>query len=639
MIEFIFPYLLKASGILLLFFGAYNLFLSRETFYAQNRHFLLVGLLAAFTLPLFPIPNYITVSSQTVLPIDSLPRITTTTETETGINPLLWFAILYGIGVLACIGILIRQFISLYRIYRQGRKYKDGGYTFISLGQDIAPFSFFNMIFYSKHSFSEKDMASIIAHEKAHCQQWHSLDIILSKLTASILWFNPFAWLYHKNIIQNLEFLADDAACHDQPVKSYQYTLLKATSRHLAPALTNSFYNSLIKKRIVMLHQSRSKRTNLFKLGLILPALALFLWSFNTVDVYVPTVEDPFTTTLSDGKSIEITINSKTTNAELEDIKKDLKSKGIDFSYTAVRNEDGEIIDLELQVNSEQDGKSVSGSSTFNNDGKPIDPVRILINDDHGTMLFMGKDEGHNMTMIHEGLDRSVWVHKGDGDHKKIEVIKEKDGDKETTKILVDGEEISEEEYEKLKEDNKIMKKRIKKHKDGEDSDGKSVFIMKDSDEDIEFFGGSGEEKRIEVIKMGDDEDSIKIIVDGEEMSEEEYEKMKGDDKVIKKRVKVRKGKGGKDKNVFIMKDSDDEHDIEVIEDDGSGFMFIDVDGDGDEPLFIIDGKESSRKDVKALGPKNIETIEVLKGEAAEKKYGKKAKDGVVEITTKKNKE
>ena len=303
---------------------------------------------------------------------------------------------------------------------------------------------------------------------------------------------------------------------------------------------------------------------NLLKLGLILPALALFLFSFNTVDVYVPTIDDPMATTLSDGKSIEIVIDSKTTNAELEEIKKDLKDKGFDFSYTVVRNEDGEIIDLEVDVSSKSEGKSVSGSSTFSNDGKPIDPVRIMIDDDNGTMLFMGeKEEKHKMRMIHEDVEESVWIHEGDEEH-----------------------------------------------------------------------------KRIEVIKMGDGDDTtVKIIVDGEEVSEEEYEKMKGDDKVIKKSVKIHKSKGGKDKNVFIMKDSDEDHDIEIIEGDDSGFVFVDVDGDGDEPLIMIDGKESSRKDIEKLGAKNIETIEVLKGEAAEKKYGKKAKDGVVEITSKKKKE
>ena len=38
----------------------------------------------------------------------------------------------------------------------------------------------------------------------------------------------------------------------------------------------------------------------------------------------------------------------------------------------------------------------------------------------------------------------------------------------------------------------------------------------------------------------------------------------------------------------------------------------------------------------KDLNPNEIESINVLKGEAAIKKYGDKGKDGVIEITTKK---
>ena len=559
MIEPIFPYLLKASGILFMFFLVYNLFLSRETFYQYNRHFLLSGILASFLLPLFPIPKYIEVlTASEPISID----IIGISASAASISPAFtWESILivtYLAGVVYCLGVLGMQIASLYRIYKSGKKVRVGDFTYVQLDESKSPFSFFKMIFYSKNTASDSDFEAMMAHEQAHCKQWHTADILLSRMAACFLWFNPFAWYYRQSIVQNLEFLADDAARNVQSTKSYQYALLRASGLYPAPALANTFYNSLIKKRIVMLQQSRSKRSNLLKLGLILPALALFLWSFNTVDVYVPSADEPLATTLSDGKKIEITIDSKTTNAELKDIKKDLKEKGIDFSYTAVRNDDGEIIDLEIQISSKEEGKSMNGSSSFNNDGKPIDPVRIMINSDHGTMLFMGKDDGHKMSMIHEDMDESVWVHEGDGEHKRIEVIKMGDGDDQT----------------------------------------------------------------------------VKIIVDGEEVSEEEYEKMKGDDKVIKKTIKINKSKG-KGKNVFIMKDSDDEHDIEVIEDDGSGFMFIDMDGDGEEPMYLIDGKKASREDVKNLGTKNIATVKGLKGDAAEKKYGKDAKHGVVEIITK----
>ena len=44
-----------------------------------------------------------------------------------------------------------------------------------------------------------------------------------------------------------------------------------------------------------------------------------------------------------------------------------------------------------------------------------------------------------------------------------------------------------------------------------------------------------------------------------------------------------------------------------------------------------------TKEEFKALDKGEIEKIEVSKGKSAMEKYGKKAKDGVVEITTKKN--
>jgi hypothetical protein len=114
---------------------------------------------------------------------------------------------------------------------------------------------------------------------------------------------------------------------------------------------------------------------------------------------------------------------------------------------------------------------------------------------------------------------------------------------------------------------------------------------------------------------------------------------MKDKDGVHKKHVKIKKIKGDGESNVFILKNSEDEGemDIEVISEEGNGFFFIDNDGD-EKPLFIIDGKESKEKDMKQLDPSEIATINVYKGEKAKEKYGDKGKDGVVEITTKNQK-
>jgi TonB-dependent SusC/RagA subfamily outer membrane receptor len=53
--------------------------------------------------------------------------------------------------------------------------------------------------------------------------------------------------------------------------------------------------------------------------------------------------------------------------------------------------------------------------------------------------------------------------------------------------------------------------------------------------------------------------------------------------------------------------------------------------------LFVVDGKVISEDEMKAISPDKIQSINVLKGPSAQAKYGDKGKNGVVEITSKKN--
>lgn len=55
-------------------------------------------------------------------------------------------------------------------------------------------------------------------------------------------------------------------------------------------------------------------------------------------------------------------------------------------------------------------------------------------------------------------------------------------------------------------------------------------------------------------------------------------------------------------------------------------------------PLYVLDGKEITLKKFKNTNPDNCKSVNVIKGDAATEKYGKKAKNGVIEITSKSNK-
>lgn len=308
-----------------------------------------------------------------------------------------------------------------------------------------------------------------------------------------------------------------------------------------------------------MLNQNQSKRINVLKTFLVLPLLGLFLVSFSVENVYQYQNTDDVLDTMDD-KTIELIVDKNTTDAELDKMKKDLAKDGIDFSYTTVRNNQKEIIDISLGLSGKNSkGAKFSGNYSSNSEG-PIDPIHVFYDDEANTVSF--GNTGHFKYRIHKMDDDKI--HWNSDDETEI-IIRNNNANKV---VIVDGKRLSDEEVEEME---------IEK--------GTSVFISTD------------------------------------------------DDKKAKKNIKVERLK--KDgSHITIVKDSDDDEDIEVIGDDNS-FFFIDNDGK-EEPLYYVDGKKSSSKEVKNLSPSSIESINVFKGDKAINKYGKKAKNGVVEITTKK---
>ena len=59
---------------------------------------------------------------------------------------------------------------------------------------------------------------------------------------------------------------------------------------------------------------------------------------------------------------------------------------------------------------------------------------------------------------------------------------------------------------------------------------------------------------------------------------------------------------------------------------------------DGKKPLIIVDGEVKEGMKLSQISPETIESVSVMKNEAAIAQYGDKAKDGVISIVTKKNK-
>jgi TonB-dependent SusC/RagA subfamily outer membrane receptor len=83
-----------------------------------------------------------------------------------------------------------------------------------------------------------------------------------------------------------------------------------------------------------------------------------------------------------------------------------------------------------------------------------------------------------------------------------------------------------------------------------------------------------------------------------------------------------------KNANVVITKKADGKTEKYMIVDNQGG-------KDANKPAFYLDGVKITEKEMKAISPNDIETINVLKGENAIKKYPEDGKSGVVEIKLK----
>jgi TonB-dependent SusC/RagA subfamily outer membrane receptor len=89
----------------------------------------------------------------------------------------------------------------------------------------------------------------------------------------------------------------------------------------------------------------------------------------------------------------------------------------------------------------------------------------------------------------------------------------------------------------------------------------------------------------------------------------------------------------------FMAKNFDGDGNV-VLETKGngkkSGITFSGSPSGSTPGLILIDGEKKTKKELDALSPDQIKSVQVLKGESVIKEYGPEAKDGVIKITTKK---
>jgi hypothetical protein len=376
--ETLFLYIAKSSGLIAMFYIAYYFLLRKETFFTTNRWYLLAGLFTSVILPWIvfttivwvePTPTNFDWSKIPMRPIQ---------EKSFEINWYLVLASAYIIGIASFLIQFVFDFYSLNRVLKGKPIQQQADHKFIDLKENIAPFSYFNTIVYNSSLYNESEMESILEHEKVHSEQYHTIDVLITRFFCILFWFNPFIWLYRNAILQNLEFIADSEATKNiSDKKAYQLALLKITTHENCVVLTNHFYQSLIKKRIVMLNKNQSKKWNSWKYLLVLPVLVAFVFLFQMEVIAKEKNQSP-KIEQSASEDVDVyKITKNTTETELKEKAETIKKNyGITVLFSnAKRNTNNEITEITVEF---KKGKEIDKNRTVKSTDA-IKPFGIVI--------------------------------------------------------------------------------------------------------------------------------------------------------------------------------------------------------------------------------------------------------------------
>ncbi|MEM9848402.1 MAG: M56 family metallopeptidase, partial [Bacteroidota bacterium] len=342
-----FLFLLKASLVVAILLAFYKLFLEKESFFAVNRIYLLACIILAVALPFLSLPKlmenqgYLTQLLQeketeaiadftpTDASVDfeksklidvesnenerkresenkseSLTPTTSEVEMEAqitfdeeikeelietsenqsfGLSDWLFWIYLFGVGVLF-LNLLAQMGTTLFNAIRNDDKIADEEGTIINLEEESEPCSFFKYIFIHPDSYDFETYEQIVAHEKIHVKQWHSIDLLLAEIAVALFWFNPFVWLFRKEVEKNIEYQTDDLLTRKvvkKEKKGYQLNLLKIATHNKPLTITTNYNQSLIKQRILKMNAKKSNPYSYWKYAFVAPVLLTLILAMN----------------------------------------------------------------------------------------------------------------------------------------------------------------------------------------------------------------------------------------------------------------------------------------------------------------------------------------------------------------------
>jgi beta-lactamase regulating signal transducer with metallopeptidase domain len=308
--------LIETSIGLLLFYFVFAVWLKKETFFRENRFYLLITAVFSLLIPWinFSLPNN---NTNTVILYNLLDVVSVTANgyeqsLVQQITAWQWIFIVYALGVVFMLGLFIVKLVKITRISKISDKtfgeFLPENVKFIQA--DVAPFSFLNRIYINPDNYSQHQVNEIIAHERVHVTQQHTYDCLFYEFLIVFFWFNPIVYKYRTSAKELHEYLADEGAIKSGVSEEvYQQLLFEQAPGVSMLTLANSFNYSLLKRRLIMLTKIKSSKWAKIRVLFVLPVILALLVVFACQQTNPDIVENSI---INDSKSAMMDGNNST---------------------------------------------------------------------------------------------------------------------------------------------------------------------------------------------------------------------------------------------------------------------------------------------------------------------------------------
>ncbi len=644
------------------FYLTFLMLFQNQKHFTFNRFYLPVSLMLSFIIPLFTFTTVKYIEANTSG--NSFAYLANTTEQIQNNNFIPeWYHYLFGLYILGIAGFLFHLLLGhakAIQLIRQSRKQNLFETPVNITPKDVHPFSFFSKIVLSERTLGSKNLEMIVSHENIHVEEKHTYDILFTEILFMLQWFNPFAWLIKDAVKNNLEYKTDHQIVQHFNPQNYQLAMVALADKEGVASFLIALNGSQLKNRIIMMKKKTESKYTFLKQLILLPLLAILVMGLSgkkeeTRIIYPETSNSEISnqlSTLSSNKNFK-SVELKEEHAEMESFGNNRKNKAILFNTEKESARSNSLMNLIINI----DGKVISPDNTdlkkydttkeFDS-GKIIDALQINRNKVQSNILKLNKKDATLYILTSD----YVW-----GTNPEFDKIAEENKGN-TTSDTKKSPSPSSESNAVVPRDTIKSKEEIKVTGYKQKHNGNSIIIK----------GSAGEKKPMYIVDGKEEDDIAYLNPESIEsisvLKDETATTLYGENAkngVVMINTKAAKSLSSGDKTVVVDGNKfdgnindipvEDVQSISVLkgetaspliygENAKNGVVIINTktkynSGTENEnkPYIVVNGKEYN-KPLSEIDTKIVKAINVLKEKEATEKYGEKAGNGAIEITT-----